>query len=302
MTDTPHVSQDPAELLRAAVTAAKETPAADTLAKPQQTGMASAAPVGPAAKAFRRYDPAKLRVPAIAAGLVLAAGLGYGAARLAPAAEPPAELRWSEAAAGLRQSHEDLAQMMSELRHLKLAVDGAKTERDRTRADLSKQAQFGERLDRLANDSAARLGKLVEQVDRIEKTQRDPARLQPFAERLDRIEKQIQLVADKMTAKPVAAMVVPDVTQTGSLAETRPAAAKAADKAPDLDPRKTPLEGYVLRDVSDGFALVEAKNGRMIEVQTGQMLGAGNRVEAIERRGRQWVVVTSKGFVGERWP
>ena len=301
MTDTPRTSQDPAELLRAAVTAAEETSAADTPAKPEPVAIASATPAERAAKAARRYEVAKLRVPAIAAGLVLAAGLGYGGARLTPAGEPPAELRWSEAAAGLRQSHEDLAQVMGELRHLKVAVDGAKTERDRTRADLSKQAQSGERLDRLANDGAARLSKLAEQVDRIEKTQRDPARLQPFAERLDRIEKQIQLVADKMAAKPVAAVVVPDVTQTGSLGETK-SAAKVADKGPDLDPRKIPLEGYVLRDVSDGFALVEAKNGRMIEVQAGQTLGAGNRVEAIERRGRQWVVVTSKGFVSERWP
>jgi hypothetical protein len=288
MTDIPRDSQDPAELLRAAVTAAsKESPAEPAAARPEPTG-----------EAHRGFDLSRLPMPALAAALALAAGLGYGAARLAPPAQPQAELRWSETAAGLRQSHDDITQMMGELRTLKLAVEAVKGERDRTRTDLSgKQAQANERIDRLANDSAARLAKLAEQVDRIEKTQRDPARLQPFVERLDRVEKQIQLVADKMTAKPVAAAAVPDVTQTGSLAEAKPPA-----KGADLDPRKTPLDGYVLRDVADGFALIEAKNGRMIEVQSGQLLAPGNRVEVIERRGRQWVVVTAKGFIGERRP
>ena len=299
MTDTPPNSQDPAELLRAAVTAAKETPATDAPAKPKQAEV-SATLAGPAVKVPRAFNPTTLRVPAIAAGLVLAAGLGFGAARIAPAAEPQAELRWGEAAAGLRQSQENIAQMMGELRNLKLAVEAGKGERDRARADFSKQAQVAERLDRLANDSTARLGKLAEQVDRIEKTQRDPARLQPFADRLERIEKQTQLVADKVTAKPVAAAPVDTVTQTGSLAEAKPA--RGVDKGPDLDPRKTPLDGYVLRDVADGFALIEAKNGRMIEVQAGGTRAPGTRVEAIERRGRQWVVVTAKGFIGERWP
>jgi hypothetical protein len=292
MTDTQSDSQDPAELLRAAVTAAKESPADPKAARP-----ASASPV-PAGAA--RFDLTKLRMPALAAGLVVAAGLGFGAARFATPAEPQTDLRWSETAAGLRQSHDDLTQTMAELRNLKLAVESVKGERDRIRSDLSgKQARTDERLDRLGSDNAARIGKLAEQMDRMEKAQRDPARLQDFVERLERIEKKAQLVADKVSAppKPVAAAAPADITQTGSLADAKPVA-----KAPELDPRKIPLEGYVLRDVADGFALVEAKNGRMVEVQAGQMLAPGNRVEAIERRGRQWVVVTAKGFVGERWP
>jgi prefoldin subunit 5 len=290
--DTPAKSEDPAELLRAAVTAAQASPA-----EPKPADAASPSPA--AVCEGRRFELARLRVPAIAAGLVLAASLGFGAARLSSSAEPQeTALRWSEAASSLRQSHDDLAQTMTELRHLKLSVESVKGERDRLRTDLSaKQAQISERLDRLASDNAARVGKLAEQMDRIEKTQRDPARLQDFVERLERIEKKTQLVADKVAAPPKVAASA-DVTQTGSLADAKPAA-----KAPEADPRKTPLDGYVLRDVADGFALIEGKNGRMVEVQAGQMLAPGTRVEAIERRGRQWVVVTAKGFIAEqRWP
>jgi hypothetical protein len=289
--DTPAKSEDPAELLRAAVTAAQASPAES---KPADARSPSPAAVCEG----RRFELARLRVPAIAAGLVLAAGLGFGAARLSSSAEPQeTALRWSEAARSLRQSHEDLAQTMTELRHLKLSVESVKGERDRLRMDLTaKQAQVSERLDRLASDNAARVGKLVEQMDRIEKTQRDPARLQDFVERLERIEKKTQLVADKVAAP--AKIAAADVTQTGSLAEAKPVA-----KVPEADARKTPLDGYVLRDVADGFALIEGKNGRMVEVQAGQMLASGTRVEAIERRGRQWVVVTAKGFIAEqRWP
>jgi hypothetical protein len=290
--DSPGKPEDPVELLRAAVTAAKATPAES------KRGDAAAA-ASAVASDPRRLDLARLGVPAIAAGLVLAAGLGFGAARLSSPAEPQeAALRWSEAATGLRQSHDDLAQTLAELRHLKLSVESVKGERDRLRTDLSaKQVQVSERLDRLATDNAARIGKLAEQMDRMEKTQRDPARLQDFVDRLDRIEKKTQLVGDKVAAPPRVAAAA-DVSQTGSLAEAKP-----APKAPDPEPRKTPLDGYVLRDVADGFALVEGKNGRMVEVQVGQMLAPGNRVEAIERRGRQWVVVTAKGFIAEpRWP
>jgi hypothetical protein len=56
----------------------------------------------------------------------------------------------------------------------------------------------------------------------------------------------------------------------------------------------------VLRDVYDGVALVEGRDGYQ-EVAVGQMLPGAGRVEAIERRGDRWVVVTSLGLIASAW-
>ena len=72
---------------------------------------------------------------------------------------------------------------------------------------------------------------------------------------------------------------------------------------PKTASKDVPLEGWVLHDVQRGIALVESRNGRLHEVAAGQTLPSVGRVEAIERRGRAWVVVTSKGIIGAagRW-
>jgi hypothetical protein len=63
-----------------------------------------------------------------------------------------------------------------------------------------------------------------------------------------------------------------------------------------------PLEGWVLHDVQRGVALVESRNGRLHEIVAGQNLPTVGRVEAIERRGKSWVVVTAKGLITSgRW-
>ena len=151
-------------------------------------------------------------------------------------------------------------------------------------------------------------------MERIERAQRDPQRQQGLIERLERIEKHVVTVKTPEVpaapvpvasatptppAKPANIASVPDVTQTGSLPDARKVEPKA-DPKPELDPRKTQLDGYVLRDIDDGYALIEMKNGRFVEVAAGGTLPGVGRIEAIERRGRQWVVLTPKGYIGER--
>ena len=340
MTDnaTPDSMQIPADLIRDAVAAGlaksapdakpaleieakpdvKPEPKPDTIAVPPASAESRRrAPSGAAFGAWAKTIPGRVRAAkpnavrrpaAIAAGLMaLAAGLGYGAARLSTAAVPNAdaiEQRWSEAAAGLKQNHSDVARLAVEMKSLHASIDALKG--DRPRAELStKQAQLNDKFDKAAADSTAKIAKLAEQLDRIEKTQRDPARIATLVERLDRIEKQTASVPEKAATptpppKPVALAPAPaasDVTQTGSLAEAKPVA-----KLPEFDPRKTQLESYVLRDVDDGAALIEGRNGRVFEAHPGQVISGLGKIEAIERRGRQWVVVTAKGFIGERLP
>jgi hypothetical protein len=244
--------------------------------------------------------------PAGAAAAILVVGAlgyagGYATAGKAPS-EDVAAARWSEAAASIRENREDTARLASEMRFVRTALDGIKSER--RGGDLStKQAQLSEKVERSSADTSARIAKLAEQLERIEKTQRDPARIAAVVERLERIEKHIQtpVVASAAPAapKPVAAAApapAADVTHTGSL----PSDARPPVRPVDADPRKLPAEGYALRDIEDGFALVEGRNGRFFEVSPGMSLPGLGRVEAIERRGRQWVVVTPKGYIAER--
>ena len=58
-----------------------------------------------------------------------------------------------------------------------------------------------------------------------------------------------------------------------------------------------PIEGWVLREVYDGIALIEGRNQRLYEVEPGQSLPGIGKVETIEKRGRSWVVITSKGII-----
>jgi hypothetical protein len=63
-------------------------------------------------------------------------------------------------------------------------------------------------------------------------------------------------------------------------------------------PRKlAKIAGWVLRDVYNGNALIEAPQRVLYEVAPGKILGGIGRVESIERKGRQWVVVTNKGII-----
>jgi hypothetical protein len=62
-------------------------------------------------------------------------------------------------------------------------------------------------------------------------------------------------------------------------------------------PKDAPVEGWVLHEVYDGVALIESRNRRLLEVVPGETVPGVGRVEAIERRGKRWVVVTAKGVI-----
>ena len=59
------------------------------------------------------------------------------------------------------------------------------------------------------------------------------------------------------------------------------------------------VEGWVLRDVADGAALIEGRRG-MFEVYAGDPVPGLGRVDAIRRQDGRWVVVTSKGLIVAR--
>jgi hypothetical protein len=65
----------------------------------------------------------------------------------------------------------------------------------------------------------------------------------------------------------------------------------------ETKPQKPPVvEGWVLRSVSDGVALVEGRHG-IIEIEPGDSLPGIGRIHEIKRQDGRWVVVTPKGLI-----
>ena len=56
------------------------------------------------------------------------------------------------------------------------------------------------------------------------------------------------------------------------------------------------VEGWVVRRVFDGAALVESRRG-VIEVEPGDHLPGIGRIHEIKRQDGRWVVVTAKGLI-----
>ncbi|MFK4670664.1 hypothetical protein ABIF37_003038 [Bradyrhizobium diazoefficiens] len=113
---------------------------------------------------------------------------------------------------------------------------------------------------------------------------------------------------DKLRATPPAApaqaAAAPARETTGSIAPTQVATAAAAPApvpaAPKTEVGRLPtIEGWVLRDVANGGALIEGRGG-LYEVYAGDPIPGVGRVDAIRRQDGRWVVVTSKGLIVAR--
>ena len=123
---------------------------------------------------------------------------------------------------------------------------------------------------RNANAQFTRIG---ERVERIDRTQAEPVA--------------------KLT-KAIEGFRAPRRRQrgretTGSITPPQPIAGQPAKPAGIV-------EGWVLRDVQRGTALIEGRMG-MIEVDQGDVVPGLGRVDAIRKQDGRWVVVTSKGLI-----
>ena len=98
---------------------------------------------------------------------------------------------------------------------------------------------------------------------------------------------------------PVAAAPSPVAAKDVTASITPPAAAAPAD-GPKAEVARLPtVEGWVLRDVARGVALIESRRG-IYEVYAGDLVPGAGRVDAIRRQDGRWVVVTSKGLIVAR--
>ncbi len=147
-------------------------------------------------------------------------------------------------------------------------------------------------VEHAAKANTAQFSKASDRLDKAEKAQAEPAaKLAKLSEAVDKL--RVAPVA------PVAAAAAPAAAKevTGSISPPATATPAAAPK-PEMA-RLPTLDGWVLRNVSNGAALVEGRRG-MFEVYAGDPIPGLGRVDAIRRQDGRWVVVTGKGLIVAR--
>jgi len=152
-------------------------------------------------------------------------------------------------------------------------------------------------LEHTSKTTTGQLNKASDRLDKVEKAQAEPAaKLAKLSEAVDRLR-----AAQASTTTTAAAAPAPAKDVTGTIPQQAAAAAPQASGAPPKPEvaRLPTVEGWVLRDVANGSALIESRRG-MYEVYAGDPIPGLGRVDAIRRQDGRWVVVTSKGLIVAR--
>jgi hypothetical protein len=142
-----------------------------------------------------------------------------------------------------------------------------------------------------------------DRLDRLEKAQAEPmAKIAKLSETVDKLR------ATPAAVPAQAAAATPAKETTGTIAPAQVATVAAAP-APEPAAPKTEvraevgrlptIDGWRLRDVANGGALIEGRGG-LYEVYAGDPIPGVGRVDAIRRQDGRWVVVTSKGLIVAR--
>ncbi len=135
--------------------------------------------------------------------------------------------------------------------------------------------------------------KTNDRLDKVEKAQAEPAaKLAKLSEAVDKL---------RAAPAPVAAASAAAKDVTGSISPPATAAVASVPlPLPKPEIARLPtVEGWVLRDVANGGALIEGRQG-IYEVYAGDPVPGLGRVDAIRKQDGRWVVVTSRGLVVAR--
>ncbi|MFL5124519.1 MAG: hypothetical protein ACJ8CS_04680 [Microvirga sp.] len=309
--ETPAAKADASHKAEAAVAAKAAKPEA-AAASPAPVEIKVEPEPRPAAEAparRRSLPPFAAKAAALAGAVAIGWAAGHATSAMRRAADPAEKallaVDWHGVASGLQKSQADAVRMAADVQALKGTLAALKDAVDRAKQEAAGRfAQVSERLDRtqkIEQEVATRVSALAERVD-------SGPRLAQIVERLDRMEKQAVAGHAKPAATVASAAEVP--LRTGSIPEQKPVPpsdvgrseqakteAKTEARAEAKPEPKPAIEGWVLREVYDGVALIEGRNKRLLEVAPGQSLTGIGRVEAIEKRGRSWVVVTNRGII-----
>lgn len=154
-------------------------------------------------------------------------------------------------------------------------------------------------VDHASKTGVSQFNRANDRLDKLEKAQAEPlAKLAKLSETVDKLR------ATPPTAPAQAAAAAPARETTGSIAPAQLATAAAAPvpapAAPKTEVSRLPtIDGWRLRDVANGGALIEGRDG-LYEVYAGDPIPGIGRVDAIRRQDGRWVVVTSKGLIVAR--
>jgi hypothetical protein len=163
-------------------------------------------------------------------------------------------------------------------------------------------------LEHATKTSLSQFNKANDRLDKIEKAQTEPAaKLAKLSEAMDRLHIPPAAPATAAVATPAATRdITGSVTPAQAQANANAAAASSAASVPPAPaPPKTEaarlptVDGWVLRDVKRGGALIEGRQG-LYEVYAGDPVPGLGKVDAIRKQDGRWVVVTSKGLVVAR--
>jgi hypothetical protein len=206
------------------------------------------------------------RFALLAASVAMASATGAVLGAAGTAFILPAPAASTVQAAGndeVRALKESIVRLSSELVAVKASVESA------AKSASGQVAKLAERTEKAVEKAA-------------EKAQAEPsAKLAKIAESLDRLEK-----------RPVQAAAAPAPAPAPETTGSVPAAPAEAAKQ-----SKSIVEGWVVRDIFDGRALVESRFGTMLEVGPGSSIPGIGRVEAVRRQEGRWVVITPKGLI-----
>jgi hypothetical protein len=124
-------------------------------------------------------------------------------------------------------------------------------------------------IDSATRNVATQFTKIGERIDRVERAQAEPvAKLNKAIDALERLSR-------GEAAKDVTGAIPGLATQGGKAGA---------------------VEGWVVRDVHRGTALLEGRMG-LIEVDQGDVVPGLGRVDAIRKQDGRWVVVTPRGLI-----
>jgi hypothetical protein len=164
---------------------------------------------------------------------------------------------------------------------------------DETRALKHTVAQIEQQLAALKTSidhsnkvASAQTKSLTERYDRSTRAQNDlQTKLSKIGDSVERLEKRVATAADTTgSVKP---------QQVASIPVPTPAPAPEAKKP---SPSPHVIDGWVIRDVFRGRALVASRYG-VFEAAPGLELPGLGVVESVKRQDGQWVVITDKGLI-----
>jgi hypothetical protein len=156
-------------------------------------------------------------------------------------------------------------------------------------------------LEHTAKAGVTQFNKASDRLDKVEKAQAElAAKLTRLSEAVEKLRIAAPAAPVPVAAAPAAPAAPKDITSSITPPATAAAAFPVASPAPKTEVARLPtVEGWVLRDVYKGVALIEGRR-RVFEVYAGDSVPGLGTVDAIRKQDGRWVVVTSKGLVVER--